>query len=96
LVASTNASQSSTTWMWESRNSVARASIAAWISSRIPGMDAARPVSGSDSFSPVMRRATSATPFSRSRGPIAMRSGTPRISWSLNLKPIETCGRSST
>ena len=44
----------------------------------------------------MSRRARATVPFSTSLGPISMRSGTPRISQSLNLKPGVTSSRSST
>ena len=46
-------------------------------------------------FPGVSRRARTTERFSTSRGPISMRSGTPRISQSLNLKPGVTPSRSS-
>ena len=48
------------------------------------------------SFSPPSRSARVTAPAARSLGPSSRRTGTPRSSHSLNLKPGERCGRSST
>ena len=78
-----------------SRNAFACSYRPFWISSSSSPSFPLRPSSGSVNFSSVSRRNTVATPFSRSRGPISSRTGTPFSSPSLHLKPGLTVSRSS-
>ena len=78
-----------------SRKARACSSRLCWMSSSRAVRASAMPSRGRVVFSHRSRRKAVTTRFSRSRGPISRRTGTPLSSQSLNLKPADTVSRSS-
>ena len=84
------------TLVWSSRNLVARSSRPDWIdSSRAPAPETNSAAAGNSfSFGPRSRRLTATEPFSRSRGPISTRTGTPFLIHSQFFVPPPASRRS--
>ena len=81
--------------VFSSRFALALSSILSWMRSSSSLTALSSVSSATKVFSPLSRRTMQHWPFSRSRGPISMRSGTPRISYSAHFQPMDWSESSS-
>ena len=95
LIAAVNSSHVFASTVFSLRRVLAEQNRSVWIKSRVDLTRVGRFSSDSNDLVRVSLRASSQVPFSRSRGPKAIRRGTPFSSYSANFHPERLASSSS-